>query len=987
MPTHISPAQVTHPRNLGIQAPAGPPPQSVSVVGFQGSPGTVSPDPVEVVSVALTVRRFGDYTLPCSVGWRGVAPDTGNALPKEYFATGSYPGGTASFAAGQAVAPIAFSLRAGDPPPSACAFKLELYEPTGCLIDEMGGAVTIAVPGRVAQPGDSTVALAVPFEALTRVGTAPTPHTLAVTRTGDLSATANVSILVEGALTSQVPASIFEGGVYPTGLLSFAVDEAMRPFTFVVSAGELPAIEQHARIRLLNPIGCVLAAGADQVVVRLPAAETDPGPDPGGGGGGTPSGGIVAYSDPTTTTASGAQLAVVECDTAAEVVAEAANKRSHTHRIEYTTDIGGFTIPATSGGTNRFPLIISAKGATGANLASAPAITGDVTTQAKFVWYWKIRTKGTVLNSTTDIWWTRWRAEGGKVIHMGRTTHRYDRNVWAYVEMLAVGQFGGDRHSEMISTDMRAVETCAKNYRMAYVWGHQSSSFSVASGGSVQFWYGTPGQAGNTAGNTTEVELPLTHLDAVLSDCLFDFPGMREALYFKNGPQFVTRVTARASQRSFALRGQNNKGTKWVQCSLPDGGDIQGTHHEFENCDFGKSLDLHFGGNPPPGPAGADKEQVGASHCRFRACRMATLSLGSGRIPYYINPTNIFDDVFEDVVANFTDFDGAAVPWTAGQQPGGSGKYYQKTTLVRRTASSVALLPWPTGGTGGGTDPLPTDPYALVPANYVAHLPAEQTGVSVTWIEGGGVELKSGNDEAAHKNMRIWCRTPPPTGKRLYVARFTVLDSITVANEGAGVFALWIFQFLGTASGVPADVTTWATNLYRGGDDADVADEYYRYRGQGHRNSFANHAQAGGAVSQTTRSRTYNGNTSTPDTAIAGVPDSVANDFAMAKDVEYEIRALLDPGSSTVPGTLTLTKTRLSDNQTHTKTFTSDLLRTRGSGGRMGLAAHRGRRIRIKPTPGVPLVATVMTTTTPPVVPPPATFADPSGSLSLLGDD
>ena len=90
-----------------------------------------------------------------------------------------------------------------------------------------------------------------------------------------------------------------------------------------------------------------------------------------------------------------------------------------------------------------------------------------------------------------------------------------------------------------------------------------------------------------------------------------------------------------------------------------------------------------------------------------------------------------------------------------------------------------------------------SNPCALVPANYAVHGPANDLSVSATWLAGGGVRLKAGNDATRSKSIRIWCKTAPPTGDVEFNFIVRRLDNNRPVNEPNGIFALFIERFKG----------------------------------------------------------------------------------------------------------------------------------------------------------------------------------------------
>ena len=136
--------------------------------------------------------------------------------------------------------------------PSSLAYdpnKASANLPTGALVSPgipNSGLSVIANPGSLSQP-EGNAGL--------------TSYTFTISRAGDLSTAVNVTWMVAGSGTNPATAADFENGTFPTGLTSFAVNEAIKTITVnVVGDTSIEATETFA-VTLSNPTnGATLAS-------------------------------------------------------------------------------------------------------------------------------------------------------------------------------------------------------------------------------------------------------------------------------------------------------------------------------------------------------------------------------------------------------------------------------------------------------------------------------------------------------------------------------------------------------------------------------------------------------------------------------------------------------------------------------------------------------------------------------------------------------
>ncbi len=115
-----------------------------------------------------------------------------------------------------------------------------------------------------------------------------TTYTYTVTRSYDFSGTSTVNWTVIGNAGSPAPASDFEGGVYPTGTLTFNPGDTTQTITLTVVGGLDLTQDQTFAVTLKNVSGAVLAAATANGTIAPTGTDVSGGGDTGGGtGGGT----------------------------------------------------------------------------------------------------------------------------------------------------------------------------------------------------------------------------------------------------------------------------------------------------------------------------------------------------------------------------------------------------------------------------------------------------------------------------------------------------------------------------------------------------------------------------------------------------------------------------------------------------------------------------------------------------------------------------
>jgi hypothetical protein len=180
----------------------------------------------------FVVTRGGNLDHATSVD---VAVSGSGASPAEGtdFVGGSFPFGTLNFAPGEDSQSVIISV-AGDVTPEANeGFTVTLFNPS------TPDTITTATAAGTIQNDDgaagATLAIA-PLDAVKAEGNAGlTAFTFTVTRGGDTTGTSSVNYAVTGIGGSPAAASDFEGGVLPSGSVSFAAGETSQTITVNVA--------------------------------------------------------------------------------------------------------------------------------------------------------------------------------------------------------------------------------------------------------------------------------------------------------------------------------------------------------------------------------------------------------------------------------------------------------------------------------------------------------------------------------------------------------------------------------------------------------------------------------------------------------------------------------------------------------------------------------------------------------------------------------
>ena len=173
--------------------------------------------------LTFTVTRDGDLSGVSSAIWalNGIANATD-------FQNGTSPSGTVSFAAGEASKIITINVLGDQAVEEDEAFTVTLSTPLGASL------LTASATGTI-RNDDAMISVAAGAP-VTEGNDGTTPVSFAVTRTGDTSKAVMVAWAVTGTGTKPANAADFQGGILPSGIVSFAAGETSKTITVNIAA-------------------------------------------------------------------------------------------------------------------------------------------------------------------------------------------------------------------------------------------------------------------------------------------------------------------------------------------------------------------------------------------------------------------------------------------------------------------------------------------------------------------------------------------------------------------------------------------------------------------------------------------------------------------------------------------------------------------------------------------------------------------------------
>jgi subtilisin-like proprotein convertase family protein len=202
-----------------------------------------------LTAYTFTVARSGATTGNSTVAW-SVAGSGSIAASAADFPRGVFPSGSLSFTAGESTKTITVNVNADSTVESNESFAVTLANPVGATITTATATGTIR--------NDDGISLAITPVSASRVeghlGSA-TPYTFAVTRAGNTTGTSSAQWAVAGTGLFPAGVSDFQGGVFPSGTVSFAAGETSKFITVNVRPDLAAESSETFRIGLSNPTG------------------------------------------------------------------------------------------------------------------------------------------------------------------------------------------------------------------------------------------------------------------------------------------------------------------------------------------------------------------------------------------------------------------------------------------------------------------------------------------------------------------------------------------------------------------------------------------------------------------------------------------------------------------------------------------------------------------------------------------------------------
>jgi hypothetical protein len=204
----------------------------------------------------FTVTRTGDLGGAASAQWAV----TGAAVNGADFTGGVLPTGTVSFAAGESSKVVSINVRGDSAVEANETFWVMLSNPGA------GASLGTASAKGIIRNDDSSLSIAATSADKPEGDGGATAHTFTVTRTGDLSGTANAHWAVTGA---AVNGADFMGGELPAGTVSFAAGESSKVISVNVAGDTALESNEAFSVTLSNPgAGTSLGTASAHGVIR-----------------------------------------------------------------------------------------------------------------------------------------------------------------------------------------------------------------------------------------------------------------------------------------------------------------------------------------------------------------------------------------------------------------------------------------------------------------------------------------------------------------------------------------------------------------------------------------------------------------------------------------------------------------------------------------------------------------------------------------------
>jgi len=198
----------------------------------------------------FTVTRTGATDSTHSANWAV----SGAGVNGTDFAGGSLPTGSVTFAPGETSKIVAVVVAGDTMVESNEAFTITLSNPSA------GATIGTAAVNGVIRNDDASLSIAATVADTAEGQSGTTPFTFTVTRSGLSTVSHSVNWAVS---SSQASAADFEGGVLPSGILTFAAGETSKVITVNVVGDTIQEIDEAFTVILSNPSGAAVLGTAE----------------------------------------------------------------------------------------------------------------------------------------------------------------------------------------------------------------------------------------------------------------------------------------------------------------------------------------------------------------------------------------------------------------------------------------------------------------------------------------------------------------------------------------------------------------------------------------------------------------------------------------------------------------------------------------------------------------------------------------------------
>jgi len=200
----------------------------------------------------FTVTRSGDLSISSTVNWSGagVAPNSADAAD---FVMGVFPSGILSFLQGETTKTVTIEVAGDSTLEFDESFSITLANPSNAKITTATAYGLIISDDVYPQ-----LAIAADNLSVTEGQSGSTSYTFTVTRRGDLSVTSSAAWTVNGSGSTPADAADFLGGIFPFGIVSFAVDQSSQQITVPIAGDSHVERDEGFSVSLANAVNATI---------------------------------------------------------------------------------------------------------------------------------------------------------------------------------------------------------------------------------------------------------------------------------------------------------------------------------------------------------------------------------------------------------------------------------------------------------------------------------------------------------------------------------------------------------------------------------------------------------------------------------------------------------------------------------------------------------------------------------------------------------